>query len=75
MNAFTRYVRAKIEQDHEELAYRVYVSDGMWAEYGVHTCRYYDIISNKEPAEPEKSEEEIILETMQGGGLHFKREE
>lgn len=35
--------------------------------------RYYDVINGSLPEpEPVKTEEEIVRETMQGGGLHFK---
>ena len=52
----------------------MYVSDGLHEIVGNYNCRYYDLISDKEP-EPEETEEEIVLRTMQGGGLHFKDEQ
>lgn len=49
----------------------MYVSDGLYEVVGSYKCRYYDLISDNEP-EPEETEEEIVLRTIQGGGLHFK---
>ena len=55
------------------MIYRVYISDGLYQAFGSYKCRYYNIITNTMPEpEPQKTEDEIVAEIMEKGGLRFK---
>lgn len=65
---------ARIRQDFEERAYRVYISDGLYASLKCYKERYIDFSSFKEK-EPEETGDQIIARVMKDGGLHFEDEE
>ena len=72
MKSFARYVDARIDQETDELMYRVYISDGLKYIAGTYTERYIDIIDKIKQNEPPESGEQIVEKVMQKGGLHFK---
>lgn len=73
-----RYVSSKIDQDFEEHAYRIYISDGLYSLAGNYKDRYVnmiDIAAVKKKLEQEsKSGEEIVQDVMTAAGLKFRQE-
>lgn len=63
-----RYVVARFEQEYRDLAYRIYVTDGLRGITGMDT-RFSDLIfGNKEE---EKSGDEIAAEVIASLGLNI----
>ena len=62
-------MESKLEQELDDYAYRVYITDGFYNLLGCYNCRYVDLINTDEN---EESADEIIQRTLEMGGLHFK---
>ena len=73
-----RYVSSKIEQDFEEHAYRIYISDGLYNIAGNYKDRYVnmiDLAAARERLEREsKTGDELVQEIMTAAGLTFRQE-
>lgn len=73
-----RYVSSKIEQDFEEHAYRIYMSDGLYSLAGNYKDRYVnmiDLAAARERLEREsKTGDELVQEIMTAAGLTFRQE-
>lgn len=71
-----RYVVARWQESQRELAYRIYVSDSLYAigrQQGLKT-RWWDMISQNEKTTDEPPAEAIIQTVMATAGLRFKDE-
>lgn len=73
-----RYVSSKIEQDFEEHAYRIYISDGLYSLAGNYKDRYVNMIDieavRKRLEQESKSGEQLAREVMDAAGLQFRQE-
>ncbi len=63
-----RYVVARFEQEYRDLAYRIYVTDGLRGITGMDT-RFCDLVFGKK--EDEKSGDEIAAEVIASLGLNI----
>ena len=65
-----KYYFSKLQKHAEERAFRDYLCDSLYyqAQEKRLTVRFNDIIK---PKKPQESAEEIILKTMEKGGLSF----
>lgn len=73
-----RYVRSKIEQDFEEHAYRIYMSDGLYSLAGNYKDRYVNMIdlevARKRLEQESKTGEQLAQEVMDAAGLKFSQD-
>lgn len=73
-----RYARSKIEQDFEEHAYRIYISDGLYSLAGNYKDRYVNMIdleaTRKRLEQESKTGDQLAQEVMEAAGLKFSQD-
>ena len=70
-----RYVKAKWQERQQDLTYRIYITDGLWAitNKGTLTERYKDLLKKKPQKVDNRSGNEIAADVIQRLGLKVQK--